>query len=70
MTFRRGLLVTICAATATSLAASTVVQASGPIVTLDKGKFIGTVISGTNWFWIPMVNLAHNGRSILPRPCN
>ena len=50
MAFLQALLVTICAATVTSLAAPTVVQASGPIVTLDKGKFIGTVVNSTNWF--------------------
>lgn len=49
MAFLRGLLITICAATATVLA-SPMVQESGPIVTLDKGKFIGTIVNGTNWF--------------------
>lgn len=45
----RGLLITICVAT-TVLAAPTM-DATGPIVMLDNGKFIGTTVNGTNLFY-------------------
>ena len=46
MTFLRASLVFICIATATVLAA----HPAGPIVTLDKGTFIGATASGVNKF--------------------
>ncbi|KAH9030327.1 carotenoid ester lipase precursor [Lactarius pseudohatsudake] len=49
MAFLRELLVFICAATATVLAAPTI-PATCPIVTLDRGTFIGTTTDGVNRF--------------------
>ena len=49
MAFLRELLVTICAATGTVLAAPTI-HATGPIITLDGGTFIGKVAHGVNQF--------------------
>src|SRR6266702_6721023 len=49
MAFLRASLVAICAATATVLAAPTI-YAIHPIVTIDKGKFIGTTADGVNKF--------------------
>jgi len=49
MAFLRASLIAICAATATVLAAPTI-YATPPIVTLDKGKFIGTTADGVNKF--------------------
>ena len=49
MSILRGLLVTICAAAATVVAAPTI-HDSRPTVTLDDGKFIGTTANGTNSF--------------------
>ncbi|KAF8272602.1 Alpha/Beta hydrolase protein [Lactarius quietus] len=49
MAFLRGLLVAVCAATTTVLA-DPAVPATSPTITLDKGKFIGTTINGTNRF--------------------
>ncbi len=49
MAFLRALLVIICAATATVLATSTM-HDTCPIVTLDKGTFIGIKADGVNKF--------------------
>jgi carboxylesterase type B len=49
MAFLRALLIIICAANATVLAALTT-HTAGPIVTLDRGLFIGTTANGTNKF--------------------
>ncbi len=48
MAFLRASIVVICAATATVLAAPTIYAT--PIVTLDKGEFIGTTADGVNNF--------------------
>ncbi|KAH8985170.1 alpha beta-hydrolase [Lactarius akahatsu] len=49
MVFLRALLIAICAATAT-VSASPTTYATLPIVTLDRGKFIGTAADGVNKF--------------------
>ncbi|KAH9178044.1 carotenoid ester lipase precursor [Lactarius sanguifluus] len=49
MVFLRALLIAICAATAT-VSASPAIYATPPIVTLDRGKFIGTAADGVNKF--------------------
>ena len=49
MALLRGLLVAICFATATVLAVPSI-RATGPIVTLDAGTFIGTTASGVDMF--------------------
>jgi acetylcholinesterase len=49
MTFLRAKLFTLCAATATALAAPTT-YATPPVVTLDEGTFIGTSNEGVNAF--------------------
>ena len=49
MAFLRASLVSICAATATVLATSTT-HVICPIVTLDKGMFIGATANGINKF--------------------
>jgi carboxylesterase type B len=50
MGFLRVSLITICAAAATVLAASSPTPATGPIVSLDSGLFTGTTANGTNKF--------------------
>jgi hypothetical protein len=51
MAFLRKLLVTICAATALeAVLAAPTIHATGPIVTLDGGTFIGTTADGVNQF--------------------
>ncbi|KAI9454051.1 carotenoid ester lipase precursor [Lactarius psammicola] len=50
MAFLRALLVIICATTAIVLATPTVHAATCPIVTLDKGTFIGTTVDGVKKF--------------------
>jgi hypothetical protein len=49
MAFLRSLLVAVWIATATVLASPST-HAPYPIVTLDKGTFIGTTANGTNKF--------------------
>ncbi|KAI9457440.1 carotenoid ester lipase precursor [Lactarius psammicola] len=49
MVLLRALLIAVCTATATVSAARTI-YATPPIVTLDKGKFIGTTVNGINKF--------------------
>ena len=49
MELLRGFLVAICTAMATVLGAPTI-RATGPIVTLDEGTFIGTTASGVDMF--------------------
>ena len=49
MVFFRALLVPVWVATATVLA-SPLTDSTYPIVTLDKGTFIGTTANGTNRF--------------------
>ncbi|KAH9053688.1 Alpha/Beta hydrolase protein [Lactarius vividus] len=49
MVFLRALLIATCAATAT-VSASPTTHATPPIVTLDRGKFIGTAAGGVNKF--------------------
>ena len=49
MVFLRALLIPVCVATATVFA-SPWTDSTCPVVTLDKGTFIGTTANGTNRF--------------------
>ena len=50
MVFLRALLIPICVATATVFASPST-DSTCPIVTLDKGTFIGTTANGTHGFF-------------------